>query len=357
MAGVCAERFTTQLGDIQVAEVVSGLENPWGMAFLPNGDILVTERPGRLRLVRHGKLLPTPVSGLPEVAPLGQGGLMGIAIDPDFQREPWIYLAYSAKGRGGHGTEVARGKLVDSELTDVQTIFRALPKAKGGRHFGSRLVFAGDGTLLISLGDRGKRPSAQDLNDHRGSLIRINRDGSVPDDNPLVDGAKPEIFSFGHRNMQGMVVHPETGAVWTHEHGPQGGDEVNIEKPGANYGWPVITYGVNYGVGTRIGEGTAQAGMEQPLYKWVPSIAPSGMAFNSGDAFEGWRGNLFVGSLKFGLLVRLTLEGDRVIAEERMFNGRFGRIRDVVAGPDGYLYVLTDATNGQLLRITPAGPG
>lgn len=353
--GSTAERFATELHDINVTEIVSGLENPWSMAFLPNGDILVTERPGRLRLVRGGELLPSPISGLPDISPMGQGGLMGIAIDPAFEREPWIYLAFSAKGRGGHGTEVARGRLDGTQLTDVQTLFRALPKAHGGNHFGSRLVFALDGALFISLGERGERSAAQDLNDHRGSLIRINADGSVPTDNMFNSGKKPEIYSYGHRNMQGMALHPESGIIWTHEHGPQGGDEVNIERSGANYGWPVITYGVNYGIGTRIGEGTAKQGMEQPVHTWVPSIAPSGMAFYRGDKFPRWRGNLFVGSLKFGLLVRLTLQDDQVVAEERMLNGRFGRIRDVVAGPDGYLYLLTDASNGQLLRVAPAG--
>ena len=348
-----AERFSTELHDIEVTTVTGGLDYPWGMAFLPSGDILVTERGGSLRRVRGERLLAEPIAGLPEVAPTGQGGLMGIALDPNFDSEPWVYLAYSAKGSGGHGTEVARGKLAVNSLTDVQVIFRALPKARGGRHFGARLVFGRDGTLFISLGDRGTRKSAQDLNDHRGSLIRINRDGSVPADNPFVAGEKPEIYNYGHRNMQGMVLHPETGVPWTHEHGPQGGDEVNIETPGTNYGWPVITYGVNYGIGTRIGEGTEKAGMEQPVHKWVPSIAPSGMAFYTGGAFPKWQGNLFVGSLKFAQLVRLTVDGDRVVGEERLLNG-LGRIRDVVAGPDGYLYLLTDSPDGELLRITPA---
>ncbi len=238
-------------------------------------------------------------------------------------------------------------------LGDMEVLFTALPKSRGGRHFGSRLAFLPDGTLLISLGDRGERQSAQDLDDHRGSLIRINRDGSVPADNPFAGGSKPEIFSYGHRNMQGLALHPETRIPWTHEHGPQGGDEININRPGANYGWPVITYGVNYGIRTRIGEGTAKPGMEQPVHKWVPSIAPSGMAFYSGDQLPRWRGNLLVGSLKFGQLVRLTLENDRVVGEERLLNNRFGRIRDVVTGPDGFVYLLTDSPRGQLLRIGP----
>jgi glucose/arabinose dehydrogenase len=350
------ERFSTELHEIEVTAVVDGLRFPWGMAFLPDGDILVTERDGALRLVRGGQLVPEAIAGLPEIAPTGQGGLMGIALDPAFEQEPWVYLAYAGKGRGGHGTEVVRGRLRGMRLEDVEVLFTALPKSRGGRHFGSRLVFLPDGTLLISLGDRGERKSAQDLDDHRGSLIRINPDGSVPEDNPFAGGSKPEIFSYGHRNMQGLALHPDTGLPWTHEHGPQGGDEVNINRPGANYGWPVITYGVNYGIGTRIGEGTAKPGMEQPVHTWVPSIAPSGMAFYTGDQLPRWRGNLLVGSLKFGQLVRLTLDNDRVVDEERLLNNRFGRIRDVVMGPDGFVYLLTDSPQGQLLRVASMDP-
>ncbi len=337
-------------------EVVTGaLRHPWGMAFLPSGDILVTERPGRLRRIKHGRLVPSPIAGLPTIKEKGQGGLLGIALHPDFEHNRWIYLAYAGKGRGGYGTEVLRGSLAGARLNDVQVIFRALPKSGGGRHFGSRLVFGRDGTLYMSLGDRGKRPAAQDLNDHRGSLIRLNDDGSVPQDNPFVDRShvKPEIYTYGNRNMQGMALHPFSGDIWTHEHGPQGGDEINIMQPGVNYGWPVITYGVNYGSGTKIGAGTHQAGMAQPIYTWVPSIAPSGMMFYTGDRFPYWQGNLFVGSLKFGLLVRLEVDGNRITREERLFDGRYGRIRDVVQGPDGYLYVLTDERGGQLLRLTP----
>ena len=351
---LAAARFSSELHEIEVTEVVDGLSFPWGMAFLPDGDILVTERGGSLRLVRGGQLVPDAIAGLPEIAPTGQGGLMGIALDPAFDREPWVYLAYAAKGWGGHGTEVARGRLRGMSLAGMEVLFIAVPKSRGGRHFGSRLAFLPDGTLLISLGDRGERKSAQDLNDHRGSLIRINRDGSVPADNPFAGGSKPEIFSYGHRNMQGLALHPETRIPWTHEHGPQGGDEININRPGANYGWPIITYGVNYGIGTRIGEGTAKPGMEQPVNKWVPSIAPSGMAFYSGDQLPRWRGNLLVGSLKFGQLVRLTLENERVVGEERLLDNRFGRIRDVVTGPDGFVYLLTDSPRGQLLRVGPA---
>jgi glucose/arabinose dehydrogenase len=338
-------------------EVVTGdLRHPWGMVFLPSGDILVTERSGRLRLIKRGRLLGSPIAGLPRIREKGQGGLLGITLHPDFKNNRWIYLAYAGKGKGGYGTEVIRGRLDGLRLNDVQIIFRALPKSGGGRHFGSRLVFGRDGTLYISLGERGQRPAAQDLNDHRGSLIRVNDDGSVPQDNPFVGrpGVKPEIYTYGNRNMQGMALHPFSGDIWTHEHGPQGGDEINIMKPGVNYGWPVITYGVNYGIGTKIGEGTHKKGMAQPIHTWVPSIAPSGMTFYTGDKFPRWKGHLFVGSLKFGLLVRLDVDGNRIQQEERLLNGRYGRIRDVVQGPDGYLYVLTDEPDGQLLRLTPA---
>jgi glucose/arabinose dehydrogenase len=343
--------------------VAGGLSSPWGIAFLPDGSILVTERPGRLRMIRNDRLAGQAITGLPEIHEIGQGGLLGIALHPDFVRNQLLYLAYAGGGNGSYGTEVLRGRLDGMALQDTQVIFRALPKRRGGAHFGSRLLFAPDGTLFISLGDRGASPAegfahpAQRLDDHLGSLIRVNDDGSVPDDNPFigVKNARPEVYTMGNRNMQGMAMHPETLAIWTHEHGPQGGDEVNIMRPGKNYGWPVITYGVNYGIGTRIGTGTHREGMEQPLYKWVPSIAPSGMLFYTGDKFPRWQGDLFVGSLKFSLLVRLELQGHRITGEERLLAGTFGRIRDVAQGPDGYIYLLTDAPDGKLIRITPSG--
>jgi glucose/arabinose dehydrogenase len=254
------------------------------------------------------------------------------------------------------GTEVARARLVNHRLQDLQVIFRLQPKTGTSYHFGSRLLFDRAGQLYITIGDRGDRPRAQDLTDHAGSVIRLHADGSVPKDNPFLSqqGAKPEIYSYGHRNPQGMALHPETGKVWIHEHGPQGGDELNIIDKGVNYGWPVITYGVNYVIGTSIGEGTHKQGMQQPDYYWVPSIAPSGMTFYTADRFPEWRGNLFVGSLKFQLLVRLILDGDKVVGEERMLKRRLGRIRDVRTGPDGYLYLLTDEPNGKLVRLEPA---
>ena len=317
---------------------------------------MISERGGSLRRLSQSGQLSPAIQGLPKIKQKGQGGLLGLALHPDFKRNNLVYFSYTANSKGGFGTEVARGVLQGNSLMNVKTIFVALESGGGGRrHFGSRLVFASDGTLFISLGDRGNKKFAQDLNDHRGSLIRINDDGTIPPSNPFVGAAEtlPAIYSYGHRNIQGMSIHPVSSAIWTHEHGPQGGDEINIIKPGANYGWPVITYGVNYGIGTKIGEGTHKPGMLQPVYHWVPSIAPSGMSFYTGKAFPQWRNNLFVGALKFGLLVRLELTENRIVNEERLLNNAFGRIRDVVQGPDGLLYLLTDDTNGRLLRISP----
>lgn len=335
--------------------VVSGLEHPWAMAFLPDGRILVTERPGRLRLIEDGRLHPDPIQGLPEIRPVGQGGLLDIILHPDYQDNGWLYFAYAAPGPGGVGTEVARARLDGMRLKDLEVLFSMEPKTRAGRHFGSRLVIDQDNYLYFGIGDRGERPRAQQLDDHAGSMIRLHDDGRVPAHNPFVDreDARPEIFSYGHRNPQGLTLHPETGQVWEHEHGPQGGDELNIIKKGVNYGWPVITYGVNYVIGTKIGEGTHKAGMEQPLYYWDPSIAPSGMDFYTGDKFPQWRGNLFIGALKFQLLVRLELDGTRVTREERLLEGELGRIRDVETGPDGYLYLLTDEDDGRLVRLIP----
>ena len=349
---------TTEMGPVEVRVVASGLEHPWGMAFLPNGRILVTERPGRLRIVSDGEVLPEPVGGLPEIAAHGQGGLLDVALHPEFAGNGLVYLSYAGQDVEGYGTEVVRGRLDGDVLRDTEVIFRAEPKSAGGRHFGSRLVFDGAGDLFITLGDRGERYRAQDLGDHAGSVVRLADDGGVPADNPFTGraGARGEIFSLGNRNVQGAALHPETGELWAHEHGPQGGDELNVIRAGVNYGWPVITYGVEYGIGTAIGEGTSKQGMAQPLHYWVPSIAPSGMTFYTADRFPAWRGNLFVGSLKFRQLVRLVLEGEEVVHEERMLDEVLGRIRDVRQGPDGLLYLLTDAPDGVLARIEPAAP-
>ncbi len=339
----------------RVATLAEGLNHPWGMAFLPDGGILITERSGSLRLFKDGKLAPDPVDGTPEVAARGQGGLLDVVVHPAFAENGLIYLSYAGAGDGGAGTEGARGRLEGNALKDLEVIFRAQPKTNGGRHFGSRLVFANDGSLYISLGDRGSfMRESQNPANHIGTVVRLNDDGSVPDDNPFIGQAdkRQEIFSYGHRNVQGMTLHPETGAVWAHEHGPRGGDEVNLLKAGANYGWPAITYGIDYS-GAIISDKTAAPGMEQPVVYWDPSIAPSGMAFYQGDKFPQWQGDLFVGALAHLHLRRLELEGDKVVAQESLLVDLSQRIRDVRSGPDGYLYVLTDRSNGQLLRLEP----
>jgi glucose/arabinose dehydrogenase len=341
----------------RVVELTRGLEQPWSLAFLPDGRMLVTEKAGRLRVVgKDFKLDPQPVSGLPEVTVRGQGGLMDVALHPRFAENALVYLSYAARGEDGVGTELARGRLADHRLENVRVLFRQSPKGGAGQHFGSRIVFDRQGYLYLTLGDRGERDRAQKPDDHAGSVIRLHDDGRVPQDNPFVGraGWKPEKYTLGSRNQQGAALHPVTGVLWTHEHGPQGGDEVNVIRAGANYGWPVITYGVNYGIGTKIGEGTAKPGMEQPIHKWAPSIAPSGMAFYAGDRFPKWRGDLFVGALRAELLVRLRLDGEKVVHEERLLKGALGRIRDVRAGPDGFLYLLTDESRAVLARLEPA---
>ncbi|HET9699501.1 MAG TPA: PQQ-dependent sugar dehydrogenase [Burkholderiales bacterium] len=345
----------TQEQAIRVATVVKGLEHPWGMAFLPDGRMLVTERPGRLRMVQDGKLLPQPVAGLPALREHGQGGLLDVALHPRFAENGWIYLSYAGRGDGGYGTEVLRARLAADRLEDVKVIFRQEPRLSGGRHFGSRLVFDRQGYLYVTMGDRGEEERAQRLDQLQGKVVRLKDDGGIPADNPFVGraGARPEIFTYGNRNIQGAAVNPATGLLWAHEHGPQGGDEINVLRPGVNYGWPVITYGVQYVIGTKIGEGTHKEGMAQPVWKWVPSIAPAGMAFYTGDRFPKWKGDLFVGALKDQMLVRLRLDGEKVVSEERMLKG-IGRVRDVRAGPDGYLYLLLDAPDGSLLRVEPA---
>ena len=306
--------FDSERQRFRVVTLVRGLDHPWGLAFLPGGDMLITERPGRLLRVDGATLQPRTVRGLPAIAAVGQGGLLDVTLHPEFASNRLVYLSFTGADEDGVGTEVARGRLADDALENVEIIFRALPKSRGGRHFGSRLLFDMDGQLLITLGERGDRPRAQDIGDHAGSVIRINDDGSVPVDNPFVTtaGARPEIYTYGNRNVQGITLDPGSGLVWAHEHGPQGGDEVNILASGRNYGWPVITYGRNYVLGTKIGEGTHKEGMEQPLHYWTPSIAPSGMTLYTGDKFPAWRGNLFEGALKYRLLVRLE-ERDKEI--------------------------------------------
>ena len=353
-----AQKLQSVQGDdslFNIVKIADELQHPWGMVFLPDGNILITERPGRLRIIKNGILHPTPIAGLPKITARGQGGLLDIALHPDYKSNKLIYFSYVAGHRNDIGTEVARAHFDGQRLHNLQVIFRLAPKTSTTRHFGGRLLFDRDNFLYITLGDRGDRPRAQDLNDHAGAIIRLHDDGTVPVDNPFIsqDKHQSQIYSFGHRNPQGMALNPQTNEVWIHEHGPQGGDEINIIHKGQNYGWPVITYGVNYVTGTKIGEGTHNKGMLQPLYYWVPSIAPSGMAFYSGDQFPDWNGDLFIGSLKFQLLVHLQLQDGKVVREERFFTGKLGRIRDVRTGPDGYLYLLTDAGNGSLIRLEP----
>lgn len=334
--------------------VAGGLEYPWGMAFLPDGRILVSERPGRLRIVSlEGKISP-PVTGLPRIAAVGQGGLLDVALHPEFARNSLIYFSFTEPGASGQGTSVARGRLRGGALHDVEIIFRQKPKLAGGLHFGSRLVFAGDGTLFISMGDRGRMERAQDRRNHQGTIARVNDDGSVPKDNPFVKAQNvlPEIYTWGNRNVQGMALNPSTGIVWAQEHGPRGGDEVNILKPGANYGWPLVTHGIDYD-GTVISDKIRAPGMEPPVLHWTPSIAPSGMAFYDGDKFPSWKGDLFVGALKFRHLRRIRLDGNKVTGQEELLKELNERIRDVRAGPNGYLWVLTDDREGKLIRLEP----
>ena len=344
-------------GVVRAETVARGLEHPWGLAFLPDGRLLVTERPGRLRLVGKDGRISAPLAGVPAVQARGQGGLLDVVVDPRFAENRLVYLSYAEPGDGGAaGTAVARGRLGETEIENVRVIYRQRPKVSGSNHFGSRLVFARDGTLFITQGDRyAYRDAAQDLASGLGKIVRIHPDGTVPADNPFVGraGAQPEIWSYGHRNVQGAALHPETGHLWIVEHGPRGGDELNRPEAGKNYGWPVITYGAEYW-GPKIGEGTAKSGMEQPLYYWDPVIAPSGLLFYTGDAMPDWKGSLLIGSLRPGLLVRLRLAAGRVAREERYLGDLGERIRDVRQGPDGHPYLLTDQSDGRILRVVPA---
>jgi len=348
----------TQHGKVRVVTVAEGLEHPWGMAFLPDGRALVTERTGRLRIVGTDGKVGAPLEGVPAVSVTGQGGLLDVQLDPDFAKNRLVYLSYAEPREGGNGTAVARGKLTERGLDDVQVIFRQDVTINGRHHFGSRLVFDRAGRLFVTLGDRNsERARAQTLDSHIGKVVRIERDGKVPADNPFVGraGAKPEIWSYGHRNVQGAALHPATGELWTHEHGPKGGDELNRTLAGLNYGWPLVTYGVEYS-GKTISESPTAPGIEPPVHYWVPSIATSGLLFYTGDRFPKWQGNAFVGGLASQQVSRLEMDGKRVVREEVLFKGVLNqRVRDVEQGPDGFIYVLTDEDNGQLLRIEPAG--
>jgi glucose/arabinose dehydrogenase len=340
--------------------VASGLESPWGVGFLPGDRFVVTEKPGRIRIVAKDGKLGAPLAGLPAIAAGGQGGLLDVLVDADFRSNRTLYFCFSEPDAGGsaNSTALARARLSsdDTRLENLQIIFSQKPKVASRAHFGCRIVDRGDGTLYLTLGDRfSRKEDAQRLDNHLGKIVRIRKDGSVPDDNPYAGrpGPLPEIWSYGHRNGQGATLGPD-GRLWMTEHGPQGGDEINIAQAGRNYGWPVITYGENYG-GGKIGDGiTAKEGMEQPLHYWVPSIATSGMAFLTSDRYgASWKGNLFVGSLKFGYLDRIELKNGKVVAEHKLLEDGRARIRDVKQGPDGLLYVLTDESNGKLLRLRP----
>ena len=354
-----SEVINSEKHAFRIATLLTGLKNPWSVAFLPDGRMLVTERVGRLRLVGLDfRLDPVPIEGLPETVAQGQGGLFDVVLHPQYSQNGWIYWAYNAPGAGGWGTTLARGKLKGQRMSEVQVLFSMQPKTRSSQHFGGRIVFDKSGMLYLTLGDRGDKDRAQKLDDHAGSVIRLHDDGRVPADNPFAKraGALPEKWTLGNRNIQGATLHPKTGELWAHEHGPQGGDEVNVMRSGLNYGWPVITYGVNYGSGTRIGEGDTKPGMVQPLHLWVPSIAPSGMAFVNGSQFPLWADDLLVGALRGQMLVRLVLNGEKVVREERLLQGRVGRIRDVRMGPDGLVYLLTDDAEGALLRLEPVQP-
>jgi glucose/arabinose dehydrogenase len=351
--------MTSAKADFTVETMAVGLEHPWSLAFLPDGRQLITERPGRLRILGQNGKLSDPVAGVPEVLAVGQGGLLDVALAPDFATSRRIYFSYAEPRGAVNGTAVAHGRLAESKgtarLEDVTVIFRMEPARGGGFHFGARIAFARDGNLFVTLGERQAMHPSQDLSGHLGKVVRIRPDGSVPPDNPFVnkEGARPEIWSYGHRNPQAAAIHPVTGKLWEIEHGARGGDEINIPEAGKNYGWPVIAYGRHYS-GATIGEGNRKEGMEQPIYYWDPSIAPSGMAFYTGDAFPNWRGNLFVGALVLRHLQRLELDGEKVVNEERLLVGLGERIRDVRQAPDGTLWVLTDSRSGRAIRLSPA---
>lgn len=384
-----AQVIQTREHAVRLVTVAEGLDHPWGLAFLPDGRMLVTERPGRLRVVgRDGRLDPVAVAGLPRVDAQGQGGLLDVALHPRYRDNGWIYWSYAQRdAQGDNGTEVARGRLAGGpgawKMESVEVIFRMAPKSNSSFHFGSRLVFDDPSTrdqapaasaatvagtsaarpgsgaavfLYVTLGDRGEMARAQKLDDHAGKILRLTDDGRPAAGNPFLGDpkAKPEIFTLGHRNVQGVALNPVTGALWANEHGPQGGDELNAIRAGVNYGWPVITYGVNYVSGTKIGEGTEKPGMAQPVKYWVPSPALSGMAFYESDRFPKWRGSVLMGALRGQSLVRVRLDGERFVEDEFMLAGSVPRLRDVRVGPDGLVYLLTDLANGAILRLEPA---
>lgn len=356
-SAAAAKTLTSEKGPIRVTEVASGLDHPWALAFLPDGNMLVTERSGQLRRITRDGGISAPLAGVPQVFAQGQGGLLDVVLSPDFATSQRIYLSYAEPGENGTaGTAVASATLGEAGLSDVKVIYRQEPKLDGPNHFGSRLVFDGHGHIFISQGERNKRPTAQELDKLQGKLVRLNLDGSVPGDNPFVGqvNVRPEIWSYGHRNMQGMAIDPRTGKLWESEHGPRGGDEINLPQPGKNYGWPIVTYGINYsGLPIPEAEGREKPGMEPPYHVWEKSPGLSGMAFFTGRPGTPWNDSLFLGSLAESNLIRLTLQGDKITGEERLLNEIGERVRDVRVGPDDNIYVLTDENNGKLFRIEP----
>ena len=356
-SAAAAQTLASEKGPIRVTKVASGLDHPWALAFLPDGNMLVTERSGQLRRISRDGGISAPLAGVPQVFAQGQGGLLDVVLSPDFAATQRIYLSYAEPGENGTaGTAVASATLGDAGLSEVKVIYRQDPKLDGPNHFGSRLVFDGQGHIFISQGERNKRPTAQELDKLQGKLVRLNLDGSVPRDNPFVGQAnvRPEIWSYGHRNMQGMAIDPRTGKLWESEHGPRGGDEINLPQPGKNYGWPIVTYGINYsGLPIPEAEGREKPGMEPPYHVWEKSPGLSGMAFFTGRPGTPWNDSLFLGSLAESNLIRLTLQGDKITGEERLMNEIGERVRDVRVGPDDNIYVLTDENNGKLFRIEP----
>lgn len=365
IVALCSSFFFTSMAhaqriqtEIEVRLVARGLNFPWGMTFMPDGNLLVTERVGRLRIVSPDGQVSEPIKGVPKVFSMQQGGLLDVEIDPNFASNQIIYLSYAEPEGAKAGTAVAKAKLVDDRLENLQVIFRQIPKTVGAQHFGSRLIFAPDGNLFITLGDRAKYiEESQNLSNHLGKLIRIRPDGSIPKDNPYVENtkAKPEIWSYGHRHIQGAAINPKTGDLWLHEHGPRGGDEINIPKPGKNYGWPKASYGVHYSM-IPIKDEHEEQGFEEPIYYWTPSIAPSGMIFYNGNLFPGWRGNLFVGALAGRHVARLVVDGDKIAGEEQLLQNTL-RFRDVEQGPDGAIYLLSDEEDGKILKVVPKTRG
>ena len=365
-AGTAAGLATPAIGHAQdatrsaratyrLAPLSRDLEQPWSIAFLPDGRLLISERPGRLRIFANGRLERTPLAGVPKVYARGQGGLLDVCLHPAVAQNRLLYLSYSAEGAGGAATAVVRAELADGGLRNVNLIVEALPRASGSLHFGSRIAFDRAGLMYVTIGERYQMRRAQDLGDLGGKVIRLRDDGSVPPDNPFVGrpGVRPEIFTWGHRNPQGLAMHPDTGRMWLVEHGPRGGDELNLLVAGANYGWPLATHGIDYS-GAKISDHKSLPGMEDPVRVWVPSISPSGLCFYTGDRFPRWKGSAFTGALSNEALFRIELNGERYLGEERLLVDRLPYIRDVRQGPDGLLYLVTHSDDGGLFRVEPA---